>query len=173
MKITEDAANELHQENSNEMTKCGVLCVGTWQRRGYCSLNGCVTTLSIDTGKCLDVEIRTKVCRGCQKIEKQTDASKKLICWRDISARQTIKDQHHLWKRKGSRGYFGGVRRHASCSIQSTLQMVTAKRTMKWKMLMKTYMLKKGMRWSCPERSLEGMKSSIHASLFHCASSER
>ena len=58
-------------------TKCGVLCIGTWQRRGYSSLNGCVTTLSIDTGKCLDVEILTKVCRGCQKIEKQTDASKK------------------------------------------------------------------------------------------------
>jgi hypothetical protein len=29
--------------------------------------------LSIDTGKCLDVEIMTKVCRGCQRIDKQTN----------------------------------------------------------------------------------------------------
>ena len=44
---------------------------------GYSSLNSCVTTLSIDTGKCLDVDILTKVYHGCQRIEKQTDASKK------------------------------------------------------------------------------------------------
>ena len=29
-----DAANELHQDNCNLITKCGVLCDGTWQRRG-------------------------------------------------------------------------------------------------------------------------------------------
>ena len=37
----------------------------------------CVTTLSIDTGKCLDVEVLTKVCHGCQRIAKEDDASKK------------------------------------------------------------------------------------------------
>jgi hypothetical protein len=75
MKTMEDAANELHPENCNSITQC-VLCDGTWQRRGYSALNGCVTTLLIDTGKCLDVEIMTKVCCGCQRIDKQTDASK-------------------------------------------------------------------------------------------------
>jgi hypothetical protein len=77
MKTMEDDANELHEENCNLITKCGVSCDGTWQRRGYFSLNGCVTTSSIDTGKCLDVEIMTKVCRGCQRIDKQTNALKK------------------------------------------------------------------------------------------------
>lgn len=143
MKTMEDAANELHEENCNSITKCGVSCDGTWQRRGYSSLNGCVTTLSIDTGKCLDVEIMTKVCHGCQRIDKQTDALKKADMLVDISARQTIKDQRHLWKQKGSRGYLEGARRHVSCNIQSTLGMVTAKRIMKWKMLMKTYMWKR------------------------------
>ena len=71
----EDAANELHPENCNSITQC-VLCDGTWQRRGYSALNGCVTTLLIDTGKCLDVEIMTKVCCWCQRNDKQTDASK-------------------------------------------------------------------------------------------------
>ena len=34
MKTMEDAANELHEENYNSITKCGVSCDGTWQRRG-------------------------------------------------------------------------------------------------------------------------------------------
>ena len=35
------------------LVKCGVSCVSTWQRRGYFSLNGCVTAISMDTGKIL------------------------------------------------------------------------------------------------------------------------
>lgn len=37
---------------------------GTWQRRGYASLNGVVT--SICQGKCVDVAIMTKSCRSCK-----------------------------------------------------------------------------------------------------------
>ena len=77
MKIMNDAADEIRGENQGNITQCGVSCDGTWQRRGYSSLNGCVTTLSIDTGKCLDVEMLTKVCHGCHKIAKMTDVSKK------------------------------------------------------------------------------------------------
>ena len=51
-----DAAEELCREVSEEYhenTVCdtGVSCVGTWQRRGFASLNGVVTVVSIDTGK--------------------------------------------------------------------------------------------------------------------------
>ena len=35
---------------------CGILCDGTWQKRGYSSRNGCVTVISMDTGRVLDVE---------------------------------------------------------------------------------------------------------------------
>lgn len=77
-KTMEDAAIELHQgNNSNQIVKCGVSCDGTWQRRGHSSLNGCVTTLSIETGKCLDVEVLTKVCHGCNKIERESSEVKK------------------------------------------------------------------------------------------------
>ena len=38
---------------------------GTWQRRGYASLNGVVTAMS-PQGKCLDVEVLTKDCKACQ-----------------------------------------------------------------------------------------------------------
>ncbi len=57
-KTMEDAAAELHHgDDSNQIVKCAVSCDGTWQRRGHSSLNGCVTTLSIETGKCLDIEV--------------------------------------------------------------------------------------------------------------------
>ena len=74
----EDAATELHDgDDSSQIVKCGVSCDGTWQRRGYSSLNGCVTTLSIETGKCLDIEVLTKVCHGCKAIERESDDVKK------------------------------------------------------------------------------------------------
>ena len=34
---------------------------GTWQRRGYSSLNGAVTIIGINNGKCLDFEVLSKV----------------------------------------------------------------------------------------------------------------
>lgn len=46
---------------------CGVSVDGTWQRRGYSSLNGCVTAISIDTGKILDMEILSQYCYTCER----------------------------------------------------------------------------------------------------------
>lgn len=86
-----DAAAELHKNSSELITQCAVSCDGTWQRRGHASLNGCVTTLSIDTGKCLDVAILTKVCHGCQKIEREKDAAKKA----DLQERHKCKANYH------------------------------------------------------------------------------
>ncbi|GFX59006.1 uncharacterized protein TNCV_3814401 [Trichonephila clavipes] len=42
--------------NFKKSTTCGVSVDGTWQRRGHMSLNGCVSVISIDTGKILDLE---------------------------------------------------------------------------------------------------------------------
>lgn len=35
---------------------------GTWQRRGFSSLNGIVTCTSVDTGKVMDIEVLSKFC---------------------------------------------------------------------------------------------------------------
>ena len=43
-----------------------VSCDGTWQRRGYASLNGVVSAISIDTGKCLAYETLVKNCKSCE-----------------------------------------------------------------------------------------------------------
>ena len=61
-----DAANELGNDQSEEINQCAVSCDGTWQRQRH-SLNGCVTTLSMENGKSL-VEVLSKVCHGCQRI---------------------------------------------------------------------------------------------------------
>lgn len=73
----ENAANEVTKDPAKAVNQCAVSCDGTWQRRGHSSLNGCVTTLSMETGKCLDVEIMTKVCHGCQKVEMEVDEEKR------------------------------------------------------------------------------------------------
>ena len=44
----------------------GVSVDGSWQRRGYSSLNGVITAISIDSGKIVDVESMSRYCRLCQ-----------------------------------------------------------------------------------------------------------
>ena len=39
---------------------------GTWQRRCHASLNGVTTVISADNGKCVDFQVLTKSCKGCQ-----------------------------------------------------------------------------------------------------------
>ena len=49
---------------------------GCWQKHGYVSLNGCVTAISIDICKILDVEPMSRYCKGCQtneKLDKESD----------------------------------------------------------------------------------------------------
>ncbi|GFY23249.1 uncharacterized protein TNCV_3764871 [Trichonephila clavipes] len=51
---------EKQQNISSDIIKCGISVDGTWQRRGYTSMNGCVAAISVDTGKMLDIEV---ICR--------------------------------------------------------------------------------------------------------------
>jgi hypothetical protein len=77
-----DASHEIHAlKGSNDagISQCGVSSDGTWQRRGHSSMNGCVTTLSIDTGKRLDVAVLSKGCRGCQRHKDSDDPKEKLV----------------------------------------------------------------------------------------------
>ncbi|GFX52895.1 uncharacterized protein TNCV_3227631 [Trichonephila clavipes] len=48
---------EKQQNLSSDIVKCGISVDGTWQRRGYTSMNGCVAAISVDTGKVLDIEV--------------------------------------------------------------------------------------------------------------------
>ena len=52
-----------HDDVSRPIVECPVSLDGTWQRRGHASHNGVVTALSVDTGKCLDVETLANACK--------------------------------------------------------------------------------------------------------------
>ena len=52
-------------------------------------MNGCVTTLSMENGKCLDVEVLSKVCHGCRRIGRENDHIKR-----------AFKQQKHVGKCK-------------------------------------------------------------------------
>ncbi|GFX49953.1 uncharacterized protein TNCV_3882821 [Trichonephila clavipes] len=61
------AASELLvlHPTKNKIVECGISVDGTWQRRGYSSMNGCVAALSVDTGKLTDSFIdRLKIYYG-------------------------------------------------------------------------------------------------------------
>lgn len=48
---------------------------GSWQRRGFSSLNGVVTATSITTGQVIDVEIMSKFCQCKKRFEQEHEAS--------------------------------------------------------------------------------------------------
>ena len=106
-------------------------CDDTWQRRGHSSLHGCIT-LSIDTGKCLDVEVLTKVCHGCERISKEKDVSKKA----DLLERYVCKENYQgslpTVKTEDTSSTTRKTRRpkvkpHVNYSTQSTLVMETVR----------------------------------------------
>lgn len=67
-----EAAAEAVKENDGA-TDIANAFDGTWQRRGYSSLNGVVTATSFGTGKVLDVECLSKYCQICT-VKKRTCA---------------------------------------------------------------------------------------------------
>ncbi|GFU97297.1 uncharacterized protein TNCV_3889121 [Trichonephila clavipes] len=62
----QNAAKEAICENEGNKN-VAVAVDGTWQKRGYTSLNGVVTVTSIDTDKVIDVDILSKYC-ACKNL---------------------------------------------------------------------------------------------------------
>ena len=61
-----DAANELKGDSTDDVVDASISKDGSWQRRGYSSLNGTFTAMSLKTGKVLDCEIMTRYCKACK-----------------------------------------------------------------------------------------------------------
>ena len=71
----------LKGKTEGEVADCGISCDGTSQRRGFCSLNGCVTTISMDTGKVLDTEVMSRFCKQCKEHEDDEETPEN-IAWK-------------------------------------------------------------------------------------------
>ena len=62
-----DAATEIKEKSEDDSTvDIGVSVDGSWQKRGYSSLNGNVAVIALDSGKVLDVEPMSRHCRQCK-----------------------------------------------------------------------------------------------------------
>ncbi|GFV93361.1 uncharacterized protein TNCV_3685841 [Trichonephila clavipes] len=79
-KIRNDAAKGIRQlkKSIHGTVNCGVSVDGTWQRRGFSSLNGCVSAISVDTGKIIDFKTLSQFCRKCNSKTEQQNV--KLQC---------------------------------------------------------------------------------------------
>ena len=63
-----NAADEL-QRDSLQIVDIGVTVDGTWQRRGYTSMNDdVVVAMSVDSGKVLDIEVLSRFCKSCSSM---------------------------------------------------------------------------------------------------------
>ena len=61
-----ETRKKLGVTSDDAVTDLNVSVDGTWQTRGFSSLNGVVTLMSSINGKCLDTDILSKKCRACQ-----------------------------------------------------------------------------------------------------------
>ena len=68
--------NAMDVKQMNDSEECGISIDGTWQKRGHASHNGVVTAISLDTGKCLDVEVMSDKCQQCLKWNKKQNDPK-------------------------------------------------------------------------------------------------
>ena len=61
-------AGELRKPSMKDLpADIGVSVDGTWQKRGYVSLNCVVAVISMDSGKVIDIEVMSRYCLACQK----------------------------------------------------------------------------------------------------------
>ena len=73
-----DAAADLRSKSNaseDEIADTAVSCDGTWQKRGYSSLNGVKAVISMDNGKVLDIEPMTRACKACSKYQQLKESS--------------------------------------------------------------------------------------------------
>ena len=75
-------ALSVHAENSiahTDIAQCTVSIDGSWQTRGYSSINGVVTCMY--GNKCLDCDVLSKYCKACMKWNKVDKLSAEYLEW--------------------------------------------------------------------------------------------
>ena len=67
----------------SESTDCAVSLDGSWQRRGHASHHGVVSCILVETGKCIDIEVLSNICKGCSNWESRDKTSQDYLRWRE------------------------------------------------------------------------------------------
>ena len=63
-------------------SQCTVSVDGTWQNRGFSSLNGIVTCIAQESRKCIEYEVLTKYCTACKRWEGRDKSSSPYEEWK-------------------------------------------------------------------------------------------
>ena len=63
--MMQEGAESLKQENEGSPVNTAVSVDGSWQKRGFTSMNGVVTVISVNNGKILDSELMSRRCKAC------------------------------------------------------------------------------------------------------------
>ncbi|GFU28542.1 uncharacterized protein TNCV_467651 [Trichonephila clavipes] len=91
MKNAPTEVKKLKNSPLESITCSDVSMDGTWQKRGYSSHSGCVSCISIDIGKILDIEIMSHFCRISSKKAKVPDAASNAhVCCNHIGSASNI-----------------------------------------------------------------------------------
>ncbi|GFW90472.1 uncharacterized protein TNCV_77061 [Trichonephila clavipes] len=155
----------------NKIVECGISVDGTWQRRGYSSMNGCVAALSVDTGKVVDIEIMSSYCPTCRKISKMPRSIESETFAADhgfISVKDTYgKDSVTKYECIG----------HVQKRVGARLRKLKSKnKNLSGKGKLTDYFIDRlqnyyGIAVRSNVGNLSGLQQNVIAALFHCSSS--
>ena len=102
---TMDDANKKMRDSAastEDIVNTSVLGDGTWQRKGSSSFNGVFEAISIESGEVLDVEPKSRYCKGC-KLKKDLKVKTQLHMLHakmHIYADTTMKVLQEVWRLK-------------------------------------------------------------------------
>ncbi|GFT61317.1 uncharacterized protein TNCV_1227651 [Trichonephila clavipes] len=119
---------EKKQNLSSDIVKCGISMGGTLLRRGYTSMNGCVTAISVDTGKVLHIEVicrpTVQHVRGFRLCQKTLNMSRQKPTTYVSVISQAL---HQKWKLWGLPEYFFDLKKTGDCNTLNIMGMATQK----------------------------------------------
>ena len=128
-----DAAKEPHSKSNaadSDLINCNISCDGTWQKkRGHSSSNSCVTTLSMDTRKVLDLEIMSRFCKSCAVYHHLPENSENYIQLKAVHMNcvANFKGSAPAIEQEGEFRIFRGQKRKEICDTQVCSVMVIVK----------------------------------------------
>jgi hypothetical protein len=82
--VAEQSMNDAAREIRELTGSCEAVVSndGTWQRRGFSSLNGVATTIGVEVKKVVDTQIKTLYCNKCSQMVKKGVSKENLAAWR-------------------------------------------------------------------------------------------
>lgn len=143
-----DAALELkekHNATPTDVIDIPASLDGSWQRRGFASLNGNVAAISMEIGKVIDTEAISKTCKPCKKREHTKDVDpaayeawkanhKCLVNYQGSASGMEVAGAKRIFERSIAKNglriteYYGDGDSKSFASVKGTYEGITVKK---------------------------------------------